>query len=140
MKSLGYSHNTYTNSWPPVSGMQKSQTQRRKPHSNASTIIPSGIRPKKNFEFNIPDDIGLGVTTGYNSSYACDCNQLTSKIEKLTDENRTLNDMLDSHINLEKNKKNGGSSRRFKRTLRRSIRRRKSIRNRDKYRHTRVRS
>ena len=125
MKSLGHSHIKYTDSWPPVS--KSKTTQKRKPHSNVYTTVPSGIKHRIHSVLNIPDDIGIGVTTGSNSSCACDCNQLTSKIERLTDENRTLNDMLDRHIEIEKNPKmKGGSRRRFKRTLplRRSIRRR----------------
>lgn len=127
MKPLGYSPIRYTKHWPPVSGSQPPHTQRRKPHSKVYTEIPSGIKYRIHSVLNIPDDIGIGVTTGSNSRGACDCNQLTSKIERLTDENRMLSDVLDRHIEIEKNPKmKGGSRRRFKRTLplRRSIRRR----------------
>jgi hypothetical protein len=131
MNSLGYSPIRYTEDWPPVSGSQKSQ--KRKPHSNASTIIPSGIKPLTSSVLHIPDDIGIGVTTGSNNSCACDCNELNSKIKRLTDENRTLSDMLDRHMELEKNKKKRGGSKRSRKS---STSRRKY---KHKYRSTRVR-
>jgi hypothetical protein len=115
MQPLDNSPIKYTKSWPPVSGSQP--TQIRKPHSNVSTIVPSGIKPRMSSVLSIPDDIGVPEDK---------CDQIISNIHKLTETYK------------QKQKQQAGS----KRFKRRSVRRRKSKskQNKRKFRNTRVRS
>jgi hypothetical protein len=104
MQSLGHSPIKYTKDWPPVSGSQPPHTQRHKPHSNAFTKIPSGIKHLTSSVVHIPDDIGNKLQED-----KCDChkcNEIISNIHKLTENY--------------KHKQQAGS----KRFKRRSIRRR----------------